>query len=139
MKILFLCVANSARSQIAEGLAKSMFQGRAEICSAGSNPSGLVHPVAIQAMREIGIDISKQYSKSWNQLTAEFMSDLDFLITLCNEECPSIGTRAKKIGWGIQDPAAATSGAADTLTAFRKARDEIRARVEEFGRDHGLI
>lgn len=138
MKILFLCIANSARSQMAEGLARAMFQGAVEVQSAESAPSSTVHPVAIQVMSEVGIDISRQYSKNWNQLPASFLNGLDYLITLCEEECPNIRTQAKRLGWGIKDPAA-ISGGSDVVQGFRIARDKIRARLEEFEREHDLL
>src|SRR5688500_11124632 len=108
MKILFLCVANSARSQIAEGLAREILGDDVEIQSAGSVPSGQVNPFAIQVLKEKGIDISSHYSKSWNDLPARFFADLDYVITLCAEEiCPTIPVKAKKLHWGLPDPASA--------------------------------
>ena len=98
MNILFLCVGNSARSQIAEGLAKSMMGSEYNIQSAGSQPSGSVHKNAISTMKEIGIDISNYESKSLEDLDKEFMNDVDFIITLCAEEfCPTPNNKAKKI------------------------------------------
>src|SRR4051794_8114435 len=98
MKILFMCVANSARSQLAEGLAKSLFPG-AEIESAGSHP-GKLNPYAVMVMSEIGIDISKQYSKSVDDLSPKLIVGLDYLITLCAEEvCPIMVSKAKKLHW----------------------------------------
>ena len=91
MNILFLCVGNSARSQIAEGLAKSMMGPEYNIQSAGSQPSGSVHKNAISTMKEIGIDISNHESKSLEDLDKEFMNDVDFIITLCAEEPPCQG------------------------------------------------
>ena len=89
MNILFLCVANSARSQMAEGLAKSMLGQGHNIQSAGSIPSGEVHPNAVIAMDEIGIDIRDQFSKSTDDLDKDFIDNLDYAITLCAEEvCP---------------------------------------------------
>jgi arsenate reductase len=91
MKILFLCVENSARSQIAEGIAKKIFGNMADIQSAGSNPSK-VHPLAIEVMKEHGIDISGQKSKSIDKID---MADIDWVITLCAEEiCPYLGGHA---------------------------------------------
>lgn len=138
MKILFLCVANSARSQMAEGFARAMFHGAIEVQSAGSAPSGAVHPVAVEVMAEAGVDISKQYSKNWNQLSTSFLDGLDYLITLCEEECPSFKTKAKRLGWGIKDPATISSSS-QVVERFRAARDNIRVRIEAFGREHGLL
>ena len=86
MNILFLCVANSARSQMAEGLAKSMLGKNHNIQSAGSIPSGEVHPNAVMTMDDIGIDIREQYSKSIDDLDKDFIDNLDYAITLCAEE-----------------------------------------------------
>ena len=92
MNILFMCVGNSARSQIAEGLAKAMLNQGHQIQSAGSIPSGTVHSGAIACMESIGIDISQHYSKSIDELDAEFMNNLDYVITLKeNKENKEIG------------------------------------------------
>ena len=106
MNILFLCVANSARSQMAEGLAKSMLGSEHNIQSAGSIPSGEVHPHAVIAMDEIGIDIRDQYSKSTVDLDKNFIDSLDFAITLCAEEvCQILTTSAKNLQWMNEDTA----------------------------------
>ena len=95
MNILFLCVANSARSQMAEGLAKSMLGKNHNIQSAGSTPSGEVHINAVIAMDDIGIDIRDQHSKSTEDLDKEFLDNLDYAITLCAEEvCPILPSNA---------------------------------------------
>lgn len=138
MKILFLCVANSARSQLAEGLAKSLFGSKAQIESAGSEPSGKVQPWAIESLKEIGIDISQNWSKSYDQLSPKFLVDLDFVITLCAEEvCPAMVSKAKKIHWPIKDPAKAAEN--EKAEAFRTARDEIKEKLESFGREQNLL
>ena len=126
MKILFLCVANSARSQMAEGLAKNIFGDKAEIQSAGSQPSGKVNPNAIEALKEIGIDISKNYSKFYDDLSPKFFSDLDYVITLCADEvCPVFSSqKAKKLHWPIKDP--------HSTDDFREARDLISKKLMEF-------
>ena len=98
MNILFLCVGNSARSQMAEGIAKTILGKTHNIKSAGSQPTGIVHPDAVWAMKEIDIDISNQSSKSIDDLEEEFLENLDFIITLCSEEvCPVMENNAKKI------------------------------------------
>jgi arsenate reductase len=133
MKILFLCVANSARSQIAEGLARSIFKNDVVVASAGSEPSGSVNPHAIRAMSEIGIDITKHYSKSWDDLPPAFFIHLDYVITLCAEEiCPQLAVEATKLHWGLPDPAKAGTTDAERLEAFRKVRDELKDRLEAF-------
>jgi arsenate reductase len=129
--ILFLCVANSARSQLAEGLAKSIFKSDAIIESAGSEPSGKVQPWAIEILKEDGIDISKNWSKSTDQLPLGFLANLQYVITLCAEEvCPMLPSKAKRLHWPIQDPASAPEE--EKAEAFRKARIEIRERLEKF-------
>ncbi|MFN4183156.1 MAG: VOC family protein [Hyphomonas sp.] len=122
MRILFMCVANSARSQMAEGLARHIFGDRAEIASAGSAPTK-PNPLALEAMAEIGIDITGHTSKSVDGMKAE---DFDFVITLCAEEvCPWLPGATKRLHWPIPDPAAAAD-----IAAFRTARDQISARID---------
>ncbi|MGZ3797517.1 MAG: arsenate reductase ArsC [Pseudobdellovibrionaceae bacterium] len=128
--ILFLCVANSARSQLAEGLAKSIFGTHAVIESAGSEPSGKVQAWATKVLEEEGIDISKNRSKSINELSTEFLSNLDFLITLCAEEvCPVLPSKARRLHWPIPDPASASEESKPQ--AFREAKNQIRANIEK--------
>lgn len=133
MKILFMCVANSARSQIAEGLAKSIFGDRAEIQSAGSNPSK-VNPFAIEVLTEIGIDIQSHFSKSIDQLPLGFLEHLDYVITLCAEEvCPVLPSqKAKRLHWPLPDPAGKGGTEAEELNRFREIRNEVRKRLLEF-------
>jgi arsenate reductase len=128
MNILFMCVANSARSQLAEGLARAIFGREAEIESAGSQPSQ-VNPLATQSMKEIGLDISTQYSKSVNGLSPKFLSQLDYVITLCAEEvCPVTVAKGKKLHWPMTDPG--KEGSKDEkLQSFRKVRDEIKVKL----------
>lgn len=127
-----MCVANSARSQLAEGLAKQCFP-KAEIRSAGSHP-GKLNPFAVAVMKEIGIDISKHYSKSYDDLPPKFMASLDYVITLCAEEaCPTLVSKAKKIHWPFPDPATKDPiSEVESLKRFREARDGIYARLKEF-------
>lgn len=137
MKILFMCVANSARSQLAEGLAKNTFPD-AEIQSAGSHP-GRLNPYAITVMREIGLDISQHYSKSVSELPEEFVSGLDYVITLCAQEvCPVILSRATKLHWPHPDPASKDPlPEEESLQRFRAARDAIQVRLQELKRELG--
>ena len=126
MNILFLCVGNSARSQIAEGLAKEMFSEKFNIESAGSEPVGYIHDGAIQTMSEIGIDISNQYSKSIESLNEEFLQNLDFIITLCAEEiCPSLNNKAMKVHWPNPDPALENISSQQRDKIFRNTRENI--------------
>ena len=132
MKILFMCVANSARSQLAEGLARQMFPG-AEIESAGSHP-GKLNPFAVTVMKEVGADISKQYSKSTNDLSPKFIVGLDYVITLCAEEvCPMMVSKAKKLHWPLPDPASKEPLSDEVLLdRFRAARDAISEKLKLF-------
>ncbi len=127
-----MCVANSARSQLAEGLAKQIFPDAA-VESAGSNP-GKLNPYAVSVMQEKGIDISQQYSKSMNELSPQFISGLDYIITLCAEEvCPTVFSTAKKLHWPLPDPATKESlSEVEMLQRFRQARDNIQQKLLQF-------
>src|SRR5688500_16932033 len=104
MRILFLCVATSARSQMAEGLARRMYSGHAEVASAGSAPVS-VNPHAIEALRDDGIDISGHQSKSVDAIDA---GSFDLIVTLCADEvCPVVPGRVTRLHWPLPDPAAA--------------------------------
>ncbi|MBJ34632.1 MAG: low molecular weight phosphatase family protein [Flavobacteriaceae bacterium] len=133
MNILFLCVGNSARSQIAEGLAKSMMGSEHNIQSAGSQPSGSVHQNAISTMKEIGIDISSYESKSIDDLDKEFIDYVDFTITLCSEEfCPTLNNKAKKIHWANQDPDNDSYSDHQLEREFRRTRENIFNLLKKF-------
>ena len=133
MNILFLCVANSARSQMAEGLAKSILGQGHNIQSAGSIPSGEVHPNAVIAMDEIGIDIRDQFSKSTDDLDKDFIDNLDYAITLCAEEvCPVLPTNAKSLHWMNEDPANNKFNEIQLKHAFSKTRDNIFKLIKKF-------
>lgn len=128
-KILFLCVANSARSQMAGGLARHLFGSDAEVVSAGSMPSKL-NPLAVTAMAELGIDISNHYSKAVSDLDA---ASFDLVITLCADEvCPVLPGKVKRLHWPISDPAGVDPVAdpEQALAAFRTARDQILQRLK---------
>ena len=123
--ILFLCVANSARSQIAEGLAKKIFGPAVHIQSAGSKPAK-VHPLAIEVMNEIGIDITSQWSKSVKDTD---MSRVGLVVSLCADEvCPVLPVPATHLHWFLPNPAIRISGQND-IDAFRKTRDELSKRI----------
>lgn len=129
--LLFLCVANSARSQIAEGLARQLFGDRVTIQSAGSQPSR-VNPYAIEVMREAGIDLASHTSKSVETIDP---AGVDVVITLCAEEvCPVFLGKVRRIHWPIPDPASDDpSLTRDALLArFRTARETIRGKLEAF-------
>lgn len=122
---------------MAEGLAKSVLGEGFEIESAGSEPSGKVQPWAVEALKEEGIDISRNYSKSYNDLSPGFLENLDFVITLCAEEiCPSMTSKAKRLHWPTPDPAGVPEE--EKPAAFRSAREQIKGRIEEFAREQGL-
>jgi len=126
--LVFLCVANSARSQMAEGLARSLFGGLVRVQSAGSQPSR-VNPNAVAAMREAGIDITGQRSKSVDEIDP---ASVGAVITLCAEEvCPVWPGKITRMHWPLPDPAStdATLPAETLLARFRTARDELRLRI----------
>jgi protein-tyrosine-phosphatase len=124
--ILFLCVANSARSQMAEGIARSLAPKGVKISSAGSKPSK-VNPFAIRALDETGIDIRGHRSKSVDEIDP---GDVDAVITLCAEEvCPVFLGKARRIHWGLPDPAGAGATDEEQLQASRNVRDELRRRL----------
>jgi len=119
-RLLFVCVENSNRSQMAEAFARIHGQNRVEAYSAGSRPSGKINPKAVEAMREVGYDLSSHRSKSLDELAG---IEFDFVATMgCGDECPFV--RAKRRGdWNIRDPREMT------MDEFRAVRDEIEARV----------
>jgi arsenate reductase len=126
--LLFLCVANSARSQMAEGLARAHFREAVRVQSAGSRPTA-VSPLAIAALAEVGIDIASQRSKSVDEIDADAV---DVAITLCEDEvCPVFPRRVKKLHWPLPDPAAEPSATEHPLDAFRDVRDELARRIAE--------
>lgn len=135
--ILFLCVANSARSQMAEGIARQMFPDL-RIQSAGSRPSR-VSPYAIEALAELGIDASGHTSKPASGIDPV---SVDLVITLCAEEvCPAFLGMAERLHWPIPDPASDDTALTpeDLRARFRAARDEIARRLEALGRERGWV
>ncbi len=127
--ILFLCVANSARSQMAEGLARKLFGARIAVQSAGSEPSR-VNPYAIEVMREIGVDLTTHHSKSVQSIDPDTVG---LVITLCAEQvCPVFLGKARRLHWPILDPVSKDpSLSPDEMRArFRAARDEIQGRLQ---------
>jgi arsenate reductase len=131
--VLFLCVANSARSQMAEGLGRMIFGERATVQSAGSQPSK-VNPYAIEVMNEIGADLTTHASKSVDTIDP---AGVDTVITLCAEEvCPVFLGKARRLHWPIPDPASPdpTIPRDEMLRRFRTARDTIRGKLEAFAK-----
>lgn len=128
MNILFLCVANSSRSQMAEGLARHLLGPEHTVHSAGSQPTK-VNPFAVRAMNEVGIDISHHSSKSVSELD---ISSIDLIITLCAEEvCPVVPSIVERLHWPIPDPAGKGKSDEETLIAFRAARDQLQQHIHE--------
>ncbi len=128
-KILFLCVANSARSQMAEGIAKSLLGEQGLVQSAGSKPSR-VNPFAITALWELGIDISGHRSKSVTEMDP---ATVDTVITLCaEEEFPVFLGKAERIHWPLPDPGKGAETDEEKLKSFREVRDEISRRLRSF-------
>ncbi|MCG8588930.1 MAG: arsenate reductase ArsC [Proteobacteria bacterium] len=124
---LFLCVANSARSQMAEGLARSLAPPGVAVHSAGSEP-GTLNPYAVRAMAEIGIDLSAHVSKG---LDAIALDRIGLVVTLCADEvCPVFPGDVRRLHWPFPDPAAVEGSDAEILAGFRAVRDQIRARLE---------
>jgi arsenate reductase len=149
-RVLFLCTGNSARSQMAEGLVNHFLGDRWEAFSAGTKPSGYVHPLALRAMGELGIDISAQRSKSTDEFRG---ADFDVVISVCDDaarNCPVWLGRGKRTHLGFPDPAAAAGNEVERLEAFRQVRDGLRHKVlgileqleegleSESGRQQGL-
>ena len=129
--ILFLCVANSARSQIAEGLGRMIFGDRIPVMSAGSEPSK-VNPYAIEVMHELGVDLGAHHSKSVQTVDP---ATVGTVITLCSEEvCPVFLGEARRLHWPIPDPASKDPSIPreEMLRRFRAARDNIRSMLEKF-------
>ena len=121
-KILFVCIENSCRSQIAEGLARYIGKGLLEPYSAGSKPSRVVNPNAIKVMKEIGIDILRYKSKGFDDLP---IRDFDYVITLgCSDTCPFFPAD-KHVEWKIEDPKG------KDIEYFRKVRDEIKKKIQK--------
>ena len=130
-RVLILCTGNSARSQMAEGLLHHDGGSAFAVESAGVEAS-FVRPQAIEAMREIGIDISGHRSKSVGEFAGQ---EFDYVITVCdnaNERCPVFPGQTKRIHWSFDDPAAAEGDEAARLTCFRRVRDEIRQQLHSF-------
>jgi arsenate reductase len=130
-RILILCTGNSARSQIAEGLFRHLASPGHEVLSAGTRPS-FVNPLAIQAMREIGIDISAHRSKSVDEFSGQ---SFDTVITVCDsaaEHCPVFPGSPHRLHWSLPDPAAVTGSPETRLAAFRFIRDRLQSRIREF-------
>jgi arsenate reductase len=130
-RVLFLCTHNSARSQMAEGWLRALAGDRFEVASDGTEARG-VHPLAVRALAESGVDIAGQASKRLDRFVRERW---DYVITVCDaadEACPVFPGAAARRHWSFDDPSAATGTEAERLAVFRRVRDEIRARLESW-------
>ncbi len=131
-RILILCTGNSARSQLAEGLMRAEMGDRAEVFSAGMKPS-FVRPEAIEVMHELGIDIRSHRSKSVDEFAGQ---EFDYVITVCdraNEVCPIFPGQTQRLHWSFVDPAGTGEPEAVRYASFRKVRDQIRAKIQDWG------
>jgi len=135
VRVLILCTGNSARSQMAEGLLRALSGGTLEVHSAGTQPSR-VNPLAIEAMKEVGIDISGQRSKSVEEFAGQCF---DAVITVCDnakESCPIFPGAPLRIHWSYPDPAAVEGSKEERLRAFRGVRDGLRQKFQSFLASH---
>ena len=131
-RVLFLCTGNSCRSQMAEGLLRELAGDRFEALSAGSKPAGYVHSGGIQAMSELGIDISDLRSKSINEFLPPEGTPPDLIISVCSgaeHDCPIFPGNVERLHWPFDDPAHAEGTDEEKLACFRRVRDEIRDRL----------
>ena len=131
-RVLILCTGNSCRSQMAEALWESLGNGAWESESAGSKPSGYVHPLAIKAMQELNIDISSHQSKSLEQFRDQ---NFDLVVTVCDnakESCPVFTGAQQTFHWPFDDPADATGPEEEQMLFFRRVRDEIQNKISTY-------
>ena len=130
--ILILCTGNSCRSHLAEGILRAAVGEAAEVASAGSDPAGYVHPMAVEVMKEIEIDISAHTSKHLDEF---LQREVHTVITVCcnaDQACPIFPGQAEKHHWPFDDPAKATGSEEEIRAVFRRVRDEIRAKFEAY-------
>jgi arsenate reductase len=130
-RVLFLCTHNSARSQVAEGFLRSLAGDRFEAASAGTEATR-VHPLAIRVMDEVGIDIGRNSSKTFDQFLAQTW---DYVVTVCdsaNERCPIFPARTTRLHWSFEDPSSATGSEEEKLQTFRRIRDEISQKIRSW-------
>jgi arsenate reductase len=133
--VLILCTGNSCRSHLAEGVLRAVAGDILNVVSAGSKPAGYVHPLAIRAMAEIGLDISAHRSKHLNEFLGQ---NVETVITVCSnadQACPIFPGQVKRHHWPFEDPAHAIGSDEEKLVVFRRVRDEIRARIEAYAKE----
>ena len=131
-RVLILCTGNSCRSQMAEAHWESLGEGNWQSDSAGSKPSGYVHPLAIQAMQELDINISANTSKSLDQFKHQ---PFDLVVTVCDnakESCPVFPGAKETLHWLFDDPADATGTDEEKMIVFRRVRDEIKFKIQSY-------
>lgn len=132
LRVLFLCTGNSCRSQMAEGILRAAAGDSLDVQSAGSKPAGYVHPLAIQVMKEIGIDISGHRSKPLDEFLQQ---KIETVITVCgnaDQACPMFPGQVNRHHWGFEDPAKAEGTDEEKLAVFRRVRDEIKLVFEAY-------
>ena len=138
--VLILCTGNSCRSHLAEGILRAAAGEVIDVRSAGSEPAGYVHPLALRVMKEIGIDISGHRSKHVNEFVQQ---PVETVITVCgnaDQACPTFPGRVNRYHWGFDDPAKAGGTEGEKLAVFRRVRDEMRKVFEAYaaGRKDGV-
>jgi phosphate transport system protein len=126
--VLFLCLRNSARSQMAEAWARKLLPTRVRVWSAGAEPAAEIHPMALRVMKEVGLDLSGQRPKRFADVP---IGDVDTVVTLCPEAiCPTLPAALRREAWELPDPAAAMGSVEELASEFRRVRDELRPRIE---------
>src|SRR6188472_2803779 len=134
--VLFVCTGNSARSILAEGIMNSTARGRFRAYSAGSHPTGVVHPLAIEELKELRIPTDGFRSKSWDEFAAPGAPQMDFVFTVCDkaagEHCPYWPGQPMSAHWGVEDPAAVEGTETEKWLAFRTAFRELENRIKVF-------
>ncbi len=131
-RVLILCTGNSCRSQMAEGLWRHLGGDAWDVHSAGSRPTGAVHPLAVRAMAERGLDISQQESKS---LAPYAEQPFDVVVTVCDsaaQDCPAFSRAAQRLHWSTDDPAAVDGTETQQMASFARVRDELAERIRTF-------
>lgn len=131
-RVLILCTGNSCRSQMAEALWQNLAGDDWQVESAGSKPAGFVHPLAVRAMQEMDVDISSWTSKRLDQFQGE---DFDLVVTVCDhakESCPVFAGAGRMLHWPFDDPAHATGSDDDQMIVFRRVRDEIGTKIQDY-------
>ena len=135
-RVLILCTGNSCRSQMAEATWEMIGSGQWKAASAGSRPSGYVHPLATEAMRELGVDLSSHRSKSVDDFKGQ---EFDVVVTVCDnarEACPVFPGAKQTLHWPFDDPAEAIGTDAERMAVFRRVRDEIKDRIQSYVDDN---